>query len=181
MNSKLYAIGAEFGSARDLYHAAQAIRERGFSKWDVFSPFPIHGMDDAMGLGKSKLSAFVFVGGLMGALIGFGLQYYTSIIDYPLVVQGKPTNIFTIPAFFPVIFELTILCAAFTAVFGMFIMNRMPRWNHPLFEWDRFERVSDDGFFAAIEASDPNFSLEETRAFLEEIGGRNITLVEEKE
>lgn len=181
MSAKLYAIGAEFGSASDLYHAAEKIRDRGFRKWDVFSPFPIHGMDDAMGLGKSHLSAFVFVGGVTGALTGFLLQTIPSLVIYPLVVQGKPTNLFTIPAFFPVIFELTVLFSAFAAVFGMFALNRMPRWHHPLFDWERFERVTDDGFFAAIEASDPKFSIEETRAFLESIGGKNITLVEEKD
>src|SRR5207244_4003898 len=100
----------------------------GFTRWDVFSPFPIHGMNQAMGIGKSWVSAIVFCGGLTGLLTGFGLETYANIIAYPLIVQGKPTTLFTIPAFFPVMFELTILFSAFAAVIGMLAMNALPRW-----------------------------------------------------
>lgn len=180
-SKKLYAIGAEFDSAKSLYHAAGQIREAGFTKWDVHSPFPIHGMDKAMGLGRSVVSKFVFVGGVLGALTAFALQVYTSIIDYPLVVQGKPTNLFTIPAFFPIIFELTVLFAALTAVVTMLLLNGLPRWHHPLFNWELFGKVTDNGFFAVIEASDPKFSEAEVKAMLEEQGGQNVTAIYDEE
>lgn len=179
--AQLYAAAAEFESASELYEAAKKIRDEGYQRWDVHSPFPIHGMDDAMGLGKSPLAWFVFFGGAFGALLGFVLQYYTSVIEYPVIVHGKPTSIHSVPAFFPVIFELTILCSAFTAVGGMLLFNRLPRWHHPVFNWERFKKVSDDGFFVVIEANDPNFSEEGTREFLEEIGGRNVTLIEDED
>jgi len=136
-------------------------------------------MDGAMGLGKSKLSWFVFVGGAIGTLTAFLLQYLTQVVIYPTYVQDKPANLATLPAFFPVMFELTILLAAFTAVFGSFILNRMPRWNHPLFVSEQFTRFSDDAFFVCIEARDPKFSKDDTRKLLEELGGTNIELIED--
>jgi len=178
---RLYAIGAEFESAKTLYHAAESIRDEGFKKWDVHTPFPIHGMDKAMGLGRSVVSKLVFVGGITGAFIALALQYYTSVIDYPLVVQGKPTNFFTLPAFFPITFELTVLFAAITAVTSMLLLNRLPRWHHPLFNWELFGKATDNGFFAVIESTDPNFDEVETRALLERVGGRNVTLVYDEE
>jgi len=178
---RLHAIGAEFDSAKALYHAAEHIRDDGFTKWDVHSPFPIHGMDKAMGLKKSVVSKLVFVGGVLGAITAFALQTYTSIIDYPLVVQGKPTNLFTIPAFFPIIFELTVLFAAITAVFGMLILNRLPRWHHPLFNWELFGKVTDNGFFAVIDATDPKFDEATVRTLLEAQGGKNVTAIYDEE
>jgi len=174
---RLHAVGAEFDSARTLYHAAEHIRDEGYKRWDVHSPFPIHGMDKAMGLRKSIISILVFAGGVFGALTAFALQTYTSIIDYPLVVQGKPTNLYTIPAFFPIIFELTVLFAALTAVVGMIVINRLPRWNHPLFNWELFGKVTDNGFFAVIEAKDPQFDEAAVRQLLEAQGGRNVTAI----
>lgn len=173
----VYAIVAEFGSARDLYHAAEKIRDAGYKRWDVFSPFPIHGMDEAMGLKRSVLGKFVFIGGLTGFLLAVTMEFVTSSVIYPLIVAGKPTNLYTVPAFFPIMFELTILFSAFTAVIGMLVMNRLPRLNHPLFNWDRFKKVTEDKFFAAIEAADPQFNPPEVRRILEAAGGTNITTV----
>jgi hypothetical protein len=178
-DSPLYAIAGEFDSASDLFHAAEKIRDQGFRRWDTFSPFPIHGMNEAMGLGKSWLSAFVFLGGFTGFSLGVVLTFYTSIVDYPLIVAGKPVNFFTVPAFFPVLFELTILLSAFAAVFGMLILNGLPRFNHPMFNWDRFEGVSDDKFFVAIEARDPMFSEQRVRELLESLGATSLTRVHE--
>ncbi|MEM0897045.1 MAG: DUF3341 domain-containing protein, partial [Verrucomicrobiota bacterium] len=144
------------------------------------SPFPIHGMDAAMGLKKSILSWFVFFGGATGTLVAFLLQYGTQVVMYPTYVQDKPANIATLPAFFPVMFELTVLFAAFTCVFGMFILNRLPRLNHPIFASREIHRFSDDAFFMVIEARDPKFSKEGTRDFLQEIGGTNIELIEDE-
>ena len=178
---KLYAMGAEFSTAAGLFHAAEEARDAGFKRWDVFSPFPIHGMDDAMGLGKSIVSFIVLGCGLTGTCTALLLELGSAIYLYPLVVQGKPTNFFTIPAFFPVIFELTVLFSAFGAVFGMLAMNLLPRWNHPLFNWDRFGKATDDGFFLVVEASDARFTEKDTQAFLEKVGGTSITLVYDDE
>ena len=146
----------------------------------MHSPFPIHGMDGAMGLKKSILSWCVFVGGTVGTLTAFSLQYLTQVEIYPTIVQDKPASITTLPAFFPVMFELTILFSALTAVFGSMILNRLPRWNHPLFVSKQFNSFSDDKFFICIEARDPKFSKEETEEMLKSIGGKNIELIEDE-
>ena len=137
-------------------------------------------MDGAMGLKKSSLSWFVFIGGTMGTMTAFALQYLTQVEIYPTIVQDKPANIATLPAFFPVMFELTILFSALTTVFGSMIMNRLPRWNHPLFTSKQFKQFSDDKFFISIEARDPNFSKDETEKMLKAIGGTNIELIEDE-
>jgi len=177
--SKAYGLAAEFDSASQLFHAAERLRDAGYKKFDVFSPFPIHGMDDAMGLKRSLLGKIIFIGGLTGFLTAVCLTFIPSSILYPLIVMGKPTNLYTVPAFFPILFELTILLSAFTAVFGMFIMNGLPRLNHPMFNWDRFQRVSDDKFFCVIEAKDPKFTERAAKDLLESLGGQNITKVHE--
>jgi len=176
-SAPVYGIAAEFQCARDLYHAAEKIRDAGFQKWDVFSPFPIHGMDEAMGMKRSILGKVVFLGGLTGFLTAVTMEFGTSSFLYPLVVAGKPTNLFTVPAFFPIMFELTILLSAFTAVFGMLILNGLPRLNHQLFNWERFKLVTEDKFFVAIEANDPKFSSRSVSDFLESLGGTNITTI----
>lgn len=177
--SKPYGVAAEFDTASDLFHVAEKLRDAGYRKFDVFSPFPIHGMDQAMGMKRSLLGKIVFCGGLTGFLIAVILEFYPSSVLYPLVVMGKPTNLFTVPAFFPIMFELTILLSAFTAVGGMIIMNGLPRFNHPMFNWDRFKKVSDDKFFCVIESRDPKFTETEAREFLQNLGGQNVTRVHE--
>jgi hypothetical protein len=176
---RVYGYLAEFKSASALYKAAEKVREAGFKKWDCYSPYPIHGMDDAMGIKRSILPWFVFFGGITGTATAFALAYTTQVVIYPTVVQAKPANIFTVPAFFPIMFELTILFSAFTAVGGMFLLNGMPRWNHPVFNWDGFGRFSDDGFMMIIEASDPKFTEVGTSEFLTELGAKDITLIHE--
>jgi hypothetical protein len=179
LQSRPYGMAAEFNSAADLYHAAEKLRESSYTKYDVFSPFPIHGMDDAMGLKRSILGKIIFCGGLTGFLTAVCLEFIPSSFIYPLIVAGKPTNLFTVPAFFPIMFELTVLFSAFTTVLGMLIMNGLPRLNHPMFNWERFKKVSDDKFFCVIEACDPKFSEREVQDFLQSLGGQNITLVHE--
>ena len=178
-SAPLYGVAAEFGSAHDLYEAAKTIRSSGYHHFDVFSPFPIHGMSVVMKLRPSPIGKLVFVGGLAGFLTAVALQFIPSSFIYPLIVMGKPTNLFTVPAFFPIMFELTILFAAFTAVIGMLVMNGLPRWNHPLFNWDRFQEASNDRFFAIIETADPKFSEADAASLLESLGGTNITRVHE--
>ncbi len=175
----VHGIVAEMPSAQVLFHAAEKLRDRGFKHWDVHTPFPIHGMDAAMGLKKSPVGYFVFFGGLTGSLVALTLAGYPSIIEYPLIVAGKPLNLFTIPAFFPIIFELTILLSAFTAVGSLLAFSGLPRWNHPVFNWDKFARVSDDGFFVLIEAKDAQFNEKGTAKLLAELGATDIALVHE--
>src|ERR1700751_6178386 len=170
-----FAAIAEFASAAELYHAAEKVRDKGYKFWDVHSPFPIHGMNKAMGLGKSTLGYIIFCGGFTGFLTAVLLEVIPSSYLYPLIVHGKPVNFFTVPAFFPIMFELTILFSAFTAFFGVFIMNRLPRMHHPLFDYEPFKRVTNDAFFLVIESLDPRFMEVETPEFLEEIGGKEGT------
>lgn len=180
VNSKpAYGYVAEFESAAAIYHAAEKIRDAGFKRWDVHTPYPVHGMDEAMGLKKSWLSALVLVGGATGALTALSLQYLTQVNLYPTVVQGKPVDFSTVPAFFPVIFELTVLMAAFTILFGLLVILMLPRLNHPLFNSSLFLKFSDDGFIMSIEARDPKFSREKTKELLESLGAKEVQLVEE--
>ncbi|MEM6821242.1 MAG: DUF3341 domain-containing protein, partial [Verrucomicrobiota bacterium] len=132
---KLFGVAAEFKSAKALYHAAEKFRDAGYIRWDVYSPFPIHGMDDAMGLGRSKLSFFSLCGGITGLISAFVLVYVTGYLDYPTVVQGKP--LFAFEPSFPVFFELTILFTAFATIGSLLVLNMLPRLNHPMFNWDR--------------------------------------------
>lgn len=173
-SSSLFGYVAEFSTASDLYHAAEKVRDAEFRRWDVHTPYPVHGMDHAMGLGKSWLSAVVLGGGASGTLLALFLQFFTQVSLYPTVVQAKPTNLFTLPAFFPVTFELTILLSAFATLFGLFIFIMLPRWNHPLFNSKLFTKFSDDGFILVVEARDPKFKKEQTREFLQEIGAVEI-------
>jgi hypothetical protein len=178
---RVYGYLAEFKNASALYKAAEKVRDAGFRKWDCYTPYPVHGLDGAMGLKRSVLPWFVFFGGLTGLVTAFLLAYVTQVEIYPTIVQAKPTNIFTIPAFFPVMFELTILFSGFTVLFGLLALMQLPRLNHPLFASKQFHRVTDDGFFIAIEARDEKFSPQSTRELLAEIGGENIELVEEEQ
>ena len=173
-----FAYVAEFSSATELYHAAEKVRDAGFRKWDVHTPYPVHGIDKAMGLGKSWLSAVSLAGGVTGFLTALSLEFFTQVMLYPTVVQGKPTNMSTIPAFFPVMFELTILLTAFATLFGLFAFILLPRWNHPLFNSPLFNTFSDDGFILVIESRDPKFRKERTHDFLQEIGAGQIELLE---
>jgi len=177
---RVYGYIAEFDGAAPIHHAAEQVRDAGFQRWDVHSPFPIHGMDDAMGVKRSKLPFFVFFGGASGTATGFFLAYITQCIIYKTVVQAKPANIFTTPAYFPIMFELTILFASFTTLFTCLALMGLPRLNHPLFVSKNFKKFSNDGFFISIEARDPKFHQADTLAFLERIGGKNIELVEDE-
>ena len=178
---RVYGYLAEFKSASALYKAAEKVRDAGFRKWDCHSPYPIHGLDGAMGIKRSVLPWFVFFGGTTGLATGFLLAFITQVHIYPTVVQAKPTNIFTVPAFFPPMFELTILFSGFTVLFGLLALIKLPRLNHPLFASRQFHRATDDAFFIAIEARDPKFSPDATRSLLEDIGGANIELIEEED
>ncbi|MEM1024255.1 MAG: DUF3341 domain-containing protein [Myxococcota bacterium] len=161
----LYGMAAEFRSAKDLLRAANSAREAGYSKMDTFSPIPIHGMEDAVGQRFTRLPWIVFIMGLAGASFGFGLQYWTSVIDYPLNIGGKPLNSW--PAFIPITFECTILFAGLTSALSMILLNGLPRPHHPMFAVPNFDRATQDRFFLCIESADPKFDATSTRSFLE--------------
>jgi len=158
--------------------AAEKLRDAGFKRRDVHTPYPIHGMDDAMGLKKSWLSALVLAGGAGGGSLALFMQYFTQVNLYPTVVQNKPTDFTTLPAFFPVIFELTILLSAFAVLFGLLVILMLPRLNHPLFTSKTFMKFSDDGFIISIEARDPKFHRQKTQELLESLGAMEVDLVE---
>ena len=169
----LYGLGAEFSTAAALLEAAKKIYAHGFKKWDVYSPFPIHGMDHAMGFKRSRVSLFSLIGGFTGLTTGFVLIYYTSALNYPLIVQGKPY--FALEPSLPIFFELTILLTAFGTVLGLLLLTLLPRLHHPVFNWDRFQRATDDGFFLVLEVADPKFDPSASRQLLQGIGGTHIT------
>lgn len=177
MSRKLYGIMAEFDTPTELVDAARRVRDAGYTKTDAFSPFPIHEIDEALGIRRSILPFLVFGGGVLGLLAGLGLQYYTHVIDYPIIVGGRPH--FSLPAFIPPAYELTILFAAFTAVFGMLFLNGLPMPYHPVFNVPRFALASRDKFFLLIESRDPKFDYEETRRFMESLNPQEVFDVEE--
>lgn len=167
-----YALLAEFENVSDVLHAAGSVRDAGYRNWDVFTPFPVHGMDEAMGLRKSPVGWFTFLGGATGFTCGLLMIWWMNAYDYPLNVGGKP--LFSPIFSFPVVYELTILLGAFGSLGGMMILNRLPRLHHPLFKSERFARVTNDKFFIAIEARDPKFNDVETRRLLETTGSRHV-------
>lgn len=170
-----YGLVAEFESAQTLVAAAAKARDAGYKKMDAYSPFPIEGLMDALGHKANILPLLVLLGGILGGLGGYFLQYYTSVYSYPLNVGGRPFHSW--PMFIPVTFECTILGAALTAVFGMLGLNGLPEPYHPLFHVDRFALASRDRFFLAIRAVDAKFELGETRTFLQGLGAREVTEV----
>jgi hypothetical protein len=167
-----YGLMAEFDTPGEAMHAAESIRDAGYRRWDVFTPYPVHGMDKAMGLGNSRVGWFAFFGGLTGYTLGMLMIWFMNAKDYPIVVGGKP--LFSPMYSFPVCYELTILLGSFGSLFGMLFLNRLPRLYHPLFSSERFKRVTHDKFFVVIEASDPKFNDQETRKLLETAGSTHI-------
>lgn len=170
------AILAEFDNPAALLKAATVLRDAGYNKFDCHSPFPIHGMDKAMGLKRSPLGWMVGLAALAGTSGALALQWWTSTIDYPLVISGKP--LFSFQAYVPVTFALGVLLSAATALIGMLALNGLPRYHHPVFYSDRFAKASDDGFFISVEINDKIFDVEQTRGLLEQSGGNNIEILE---
>jgi hypothetical protein len=170
-----YGALARFPGTKELYHACEKVRDAGYTRWDAHTPFPVHGLERAMGLRASQLPWIVLVMGLSGAGGGLLLQWWVSVHAYPLIISGKP--LFSWPAFVPVIFELGVLFAALGAVLGMLGLNQLPMLWHPLFASKAFERFSDDAFFISIEAWDPKFDAQQTADFLRQAGADHVELV----
>lgn len=172
----LWGYLVEFENVDQILAAAREVRDEGYTHWDTHTPFPVHGLDGAMGIRRTSLPLFVFGGGLTGCALALLMQWWMNAINYPFVVSGKP--FFSLPANIPIIFELTVLFSAFGAFFGMLMYNRLPEYYHPLFNSERFSRMTTDRFFLSVEAKDPKFDREKTRAFLETLGGVAVEEVE---
>jgi hypothetical protein len=173
-----YGLVAEFASPDELLVAAQKVYDEGYKNIDAFAPFPVEGLAEAIGFKKTRLPLIILCGGLTGTCTAFGFQYWASAIYYPYNIGGRP--FFSWPAFIPITFELTVLFASFCAVFGMILLNGLPKPYHPLFNSTRFaEHASSDGFFLSIETIDPKFDIEKTCVFLEELGATHIEAVEQ--
>jgi hypothetical protein len=186
--AKLYGYIAEFETPGDLMAAAEKVRDAGYKWWDCHTPFPVHGLDKAMGIKRTILPVLVFFAGATGTTAAFALQSFTNslgwtiwagvwVTGYPFLISGKPAM--SLPAFIPVMFELTILFAALTTVSLMFLFNGLPQLYHPLLKSNRFRRASNDRFFISIEARDPKFLPKKTEEFLKTLDPVAIEAVED--
>jgi hypothetical protein len=176
-SSKPYGLIAEFLTPAEAMHAAEKVRDAGFTRWDVYSPYPVHGMDRAMGLKNSRVGWFGFCGGVTGYTTGMLMIWFLNAVDYPILIGGKP--MFSPFAAFPPSYELTILFTAFGSILGMLFLNQLPRLHHPLLKHRRFALASHDRFFLVIETCDPKFSPADTRQMLEKAGSKTIEMVED--
>jgi hypothetical protein len=172
----LYGIMGEFNNPSDLVTAARRTYEAGYRRINGYSPYPIEELSEAIGFTRTSLPLIVLIGGILGGLGGFFMQYWMEVIDYPLNVGGKPFNSW--PAFIPITFECTVLVAAFAAVLGMLVLNKLPQPYHPVFNVPNFALATRDRFFLVIEANDPRFSHDETMQFLNTVGASNVSDVE---
>src|SRR5262245_22330757 len=173
--STLYGLLAEFDNPTALVSAARLAFEAGYRKMGAYTPFPVEVLAEASGYRQTRLPMVVLLGGLVGCVGGFFMQWYASVIGYPLNIAGRPLNSW--PAFIPITFELTVLCAALAAVLGMLAMNGLPQPYHPLFHHPRFAQATRDRFFLTIQAIDPHFDMEATRQFVVDLGPRDVAEV----
>ena len=169
---------AEFSEPGACLHAAEKLRDAGYKSFDAHTPYPVHGMDKAMGLGDSKLGWITLACGLTGVSAGWLMMWWMNGIDYALIIGGKPG--YSLPSQIPIMFELTVLFSCIGTVLGMFGLNKLPRHNHPIFESERFAGCSDDKFFVSVAADDPKFSVEKTKALLESCSPDGIELLKEE-
>lgn len=188
-SAPIYGVMAEFDTPEAITKAAHKVRDAGYRYWDCHVPFPVHGLDKAMGVRRTILPVLVFGAGATGACLGFGLQAFTNassqsiwalvwVTGYPFLISGKP--MMSVPAWIPVIFELTILLSALSAAGLMLLLNGLPRLSHPLLANNRFRRATDDKFYIVIEAKDPKFLRSKTEAFLATLGSKHIEAVEDR-
>lgn len=172
-----YGLLAEFADAGSLLEAAQVVRDEGYRRWDCFTPYPVHGLDRAMGLGETRLPWVVLLGGAAGCGLAILMQWWMNALDYPFIIGGKP--LFSLPAQIPIAFELTVLFSALSCVAALLLFNGLPRFHHPVFHSARFRRATTDRFFLAIEASDPRFDAVRTAELLGSLGPTSVEWLEE--
>jgi len=175
--ARLHGVIAQFESPAALIEAAREARAAGYRKMDAFTPYPIEELAHALELPRTKLPILVFAGGVIGCATGLAMQWFATVVHYPLNVGGRPLASW--PSYIPITFELTVLFAAFAAVLGMLGLNGLPMPYHPVFNVPGFALASRDRFFLCIEAADPLFDVEKTKAFLASLGGRDVTEVED--
>ena len=175
-NKQIYGVLAEFKNTNHLLNATKDIRKEGYINFDCHTPFPVHGLDIAMGLERSIVGYIVGVGCVIGAASGMLLQWWSSTIEYPIVISGKP--FFSWQAYMIITFVLMVLGGAFSALLGMFHLNKMPTFYHPLFNSETFSKATDDGFFISIEYRDPLFDVDDTQNFLKTLGATNVEVVD---
>jgi len=176
MNGNLYGLVAEFDDPHEILHAALAARAAGYRRMETYTPFPVHGMPEALEFDDWRLPWLIFIAGITGGFTGLALQTYVSVLEYPWNVGGKP--FFSWPQFIPITFELTILFASGACVIGMLGLNGLPRLHHPIFNTPRFDRASQDRFFLCIEERDGMFDRERTAEFLRNLGPQYVSEVE---
>jgi Alternative complex III, ActD subunit len=169
---RIYGLLAEFDAPDVLLAAARQAREAGYTRMEAYTPFPVHGLAAELGFHHTRLPLIVLIGGIVGALGGFFIQWYANVVSYPIIIAGRPLNSW--PAFIVITFELTILCAGLAAVLGMLALNGLPQPYHPLFNIPRFELASRSAFFLSLQKRDPKFDLVETRRFLESLNPKAI-------
>lgn len=177
MSDKTFGVVAEFDSVQAIFKAAEETTGAGYTRVDAHTPFPIHGLDKALKQGPSHLGWLVICGGAVGIVAAQVLQWWTNAVDYEIWVSGKEP--YSWPTTIPITFELMVLFSAFCAVFGMFGINKLPRWSSPIFNHSTIHRVTDDRFFLSIEARDPKFDRAATVSFLEGIGGKHVEVLED--
>ncbi|WP_426745466.1 DUF3341 domain-containing protein [Myxococcus faecalis] len=172
MAERAHAVVGYCRTPSELFLACAALRDGGYTRFDAHTPFPVHGLEKAMGVAQSRLPFIVLVMGLLGGGGGLALQWWTSAVDYPLVIGGKP--FFALEFAVPVTFELTILLAAFGTFFGLWALCRLPRFFDPVMQHPEFGRATDDLFFICVETADPRFHPDQTRALLERHGVQDL-------
>lgn len=174
--AKPYGLLAQYEDPHAVFQACEKVRDAGYTQWDSHTPFPVHGLDKAMGVKPSFLPWVVLIVGVSGSTFMLLFEMWSSALAYPFIVGGKP--LFSIPAFVPVWYEVTVLSSCLAAFFGNWVLNGLPRLHHPLFQSKAFDRATDDKFFIVVEASDPKFDASATRALLESSGASAVEEVE---
>jgi hypothetical protein len=173
--SEVYGLLAEFAAPADVLEATRRAYERGYRMMEAYTPFPVEGLAEALGFHRNRIPAVVFIGGLVGGIGGFFMQWFSAVVHFPLNIGGRPLNSW--PAFIPITFELTVLVAALAAVLGMLGLNGLPRPHHPVFNVPGFALASRNCFFLCLQARDPLFDLDGARRFLEEQNPRAVSIV----
>jgi hypothetical protein len=173
---KYYGVVGDFATPEEMLRAIRTARAAGYTKLEAYTPFPVHGLDEALGEGRSPLGRIVIVCALVGLTAAVLLQWWTGAVDYPLVIAGKP--LFSLEPSVPIMFELAVLLSAFAAVIGMLALNGLPSYYHPVFKFSRWAGATNDRFLVAIESSDPKFNPETAKSLLDSLGSSHTEVVE---